>query len=116
MSSYLVAGKLMQRVVIQAPPDDEGTQDAYGQPNGAWTDLATRWASVEPLGLSNTFDADQVRPGGRYTIRHRYVEGLTPRHRYKWGTRILRITDLVEIEARGPGVFEGHEATVEESQ
>lgn len=96
------AGKLRHRVTVQSPPDpaDPAQQDDEGQPTQAWADLATRWASVEPRGSSEAFQAGQVTATATHMVRMRHLDGLTSFCRLKFGSRYLYVQSVANVEER----------------
>lgn len=71
------AGKLNRRVTIQERIENptSGASDPYYQ------DIATVWASVEPLSGRELFLAQQVQSTTDHMIRLRFNSTLEPRHR-----------------------------------
>lgn len=68
------AGSLRQRVTIQSHVQ---TQDEYGEPIEAWSDLATVWAAVEPDKAREFFGAEQIQGQTTVRIRMRYRDDVT---------------------------------------
>jgi len=114
-------GKLRHRITIQEPIS---IQDTYGQPNvwidvGApsgignitdevitaaiaepWADVATIWASIEPLSGREFFAAQQVNAEVTTRIRTRYLAGIKSSMRVVYGSRIFDIQSIIDIEER----------------
>lgn len=68
------AGKLRHRVTIQQPGQ---TQDpATGEPTTDWQDVATVWASVEPLSAREFIAAQAGQSEISARIKIRYREGI----------------------------------------
>lgn len=65
------AGKLRHRVTIQSP--DTTQNPVTGEMVNGWTDVATCWASVEPLSVREFMAsaATQSEISARITIRYR---------------------------------------------
>lgn len=102
------AGQYRHRVEFQAPTE---TPDSYGQPVQEWVTYAKRWASVEPMSGRELARAQQVFAEVTHLIECRHVQGLTAKHRVKWGSRIFELgpplnpgeqggTTVIEITAK----------------
>ena len=89
------AGRLRHRVTIQqlVPDPSIGGEDS-------WHDYATVWAAVEPLRGREYLAAQQegAEVTGRITIR--YIAGLKPTMRIKYGERIYQILSGIDPEER----------------
>lgn len=92
------AGKLKHRVEVQARTVQ---QDTFGDAAEVWTTLAFRWASIEPEGGREVWQADQQRPDVSGTITIRSYRGLTPKHRIKWGSRIFNLESVTDLGEDG---------------
>lgn len=99
----LSAGRLDKRVTIQQLVAASPDQDAGGEPDEAWTDLKTVWASVEPLkgreflAKGREFLASrQVNSEvtGQIVIRKR--AGITAKMRCSYDSRIYDILSVVD--------------------
>lgn len=105
MSVAVQAGRLRHRVSIQAR-QGTGTQDAYGQTTNTtdpWVTVATRWADVRPLEGTEKFVATQsvqVSPEVFFRVTMRYYAGLTPQHRLLFGSRVLEIEAVLNVDER----------------
>lgn len=83
------AGRLRHRVILQSPA---GSADAYGERVTTWTDVATVWAAIDPLTLSQTLQGGQEQAGITHRITIRYsatVAACAADWRVKFGTRVL---------------------------
>ena len=85
------AGKLRHRVIIQYMTE---TPDAYGEPIRSWATLTTVWASIAPVGGREAARADMVSADSTHTVTMRYYPGLSPTHRFLWGTRVFEIVNI----------------------
>lgn len=105
-------GKLDKRITLQTR---SATLDAYGQELNSWTDYATIWANVRPIGgkeAQRQYDLEKVRPFGvesilTHTVAIRYdVRFLPPKTVDAWrisyvtpaGTRIFNILAARDLE------------------
>ena len=92
------AGRLRHRVTIQRPVN---MQSEYGSKTGyAWEDLATVWASVEPLRGREFLDAEAEGAEVTTRIVIRYRENVGPACRVVWGTRAYDVVSTLSVEER----------------
>lgn len=91
------AGKLNRRVTIQ---QRTAGQDALGQSNGAWSDLATLWASVLHLSGLQAIKANAEVSEVQASIRLRYRTDITAGMRAVLGTTIYDIKAVLPDQAR----------------
>ena len=94
----LAAGDLRHRVLIQqqvTTRDDDGVQTTN------WVDVATVWASVEPLSAREFIQSgqDQAAVTARITIRYR--AGLQPSMRLVHRDQIYNIAGLLPDKVSG---------------
>lgn len=83
------AGKLRQRVILQSP---SGSRDAVGERTTTWTDVATVWASVNPLTARELIAAGQMQSELSHRVRIRHssaVAAIDASWRVMFGSRIL---------------------------
>lgn len=85
-------GNLRHRITIQ---QISSTQDDYGQPIDEWTDIATVWASIEPITGREFFAADTINSEISHRIRMRYKPGILPSMRVKFKTRYFDIQSVI---------------------
>jgi SPP1 family predicted phage head-tail adaptor len=78
------AGALRERVTIQTPA--LSTADTYGGKAPQWTDVATVWASVKPVGgAGNEQVAGRMMLAeAQHVVTVRYTSDLTPKCRFAW--------------------------------
>ncbi len=94
-------GKLDRRVTIQTLVE---TQDTLGEPIQTWADLATVWASVEPLRGGELFQAQQVSAEAQTRFRMRYRDDVVATSRLVYDSQNYDIKWIGMI-----GRFEGLE-------
>ncbi|MGB9845892.1 MAG: phage head closure protein, partial [Desulfotomaculales bacterium] len=82
------AGQLRHRVIIQRPTE---TKDQYKRPAIGWADFATVWAAVEPLSGREFLLAQNTNTELTIRVRIRYLRGVTPGMRVKYGDRVFDI-------------------------
>lgn len=81
-------GDLRHRVEVQELVQ---TQNSFGEMEGTYHTLASRWCAIEPLTSKELFAAMQVQSNVSHKVRMRYLAGLRPKMRFKMGTRIFNI-------------------------
>lgn len=105
----LPAGILRERFVIEFPTE---TRNALGESVQAWQTVGERLGSYEENAYIEQDRRGQIGGSVSATVRMRFFNGLTGKHRLRWasrGNRILYISSVVERGNR-----EEHELTVEE--
>lgn len=69
-------GRLRHRITLQKPV---AQSDTFGQKPASWTDVATVWASVDPLSATRMSGAKELEEGGVETARDAVRVVLRPR-------------------------------------
>jgi len=90
------AGKLRQRVIIQYKVV---SQDGFGQEQITWTELATVWASVEPLTGREYMEGRQEAAEVSTRIRIRHRSGVEPEQRVVHGSIVYNILSVLHVES-----------------
>jgi len=80
--------QLRHRVTLQQP---SLASDGMGGGIRTWTDVATVWASIEPLRGSSFWQAQQVQAKTTHTVTIRYRPGITTDYRIAFGSRRFQI-------------------------
>lgn len=91
-------GKLRHRVVLQQPIS---TQSESGAETITWQDVATFWASVEPLAGRELVQAQQVQADSTFRAICRYRAGVTSQMRLSFNGRALNIGNVNSFEEKG---------------
>ena len=91
----LRSGELRHRVRIQARASGVGSR---GESTGDWADVAQRWASIVTLSGDELERARQRMPEARLQVRIRYLAELTTRHRLLFGSRVLQIGHVDDVD------------------
>lgn len=94
----LPAGKFSHRVLIQ---QQETTRDSDGVEHTAWIDVATVWASVEPLSAREFIQSGQTQSAVTARITMRYREGMLPTMRLVHRGEIFNIAGLLPDKVSG---------------
>lgn len=91
------AGRLRKRVTIQAKTV---VRDGYGGETVNWSDMATIWASVEPLNGREYFAAQQEHAEVTTRIRMRYRKAITTSNRITHANRVYNIHEVINPDMR----------------
>lgn len=89
--------KLRHRVTIQ---NKVTLPDGYGGVTSTWQDVATVWASVEPLNGRELYAAQQVKAELSHRVRIRYMSGIKPEMRIAFDNRTFEIEAIIDPEER----------------
>jgi SPP1 family predicted phage head-tail adaptor len=93
------AGWMRHRVTIQART---AAQDGYGERQPAWADVATVWASVEPLRGREYLEGRQEQADISHRVAMRHRPGVSPAMRLQLeGGRVLVIESVINPLERG---------------
>ena len=91
------AGALRHRIEIQVAST---TQNAAGEPSGTWSASSYAYAAIWPLRGSEYLNASQERSSVTHRVRIRYLSGLTPENRIKFGSRYFNIVSVISVDER----------------
>lgn len=91
------AGELRHRITIEQVTE---TRDVIGGVTESWSTFATRWAAVEPLAGREYFSAQQEEADVDHRIRLRYLAGVVPKMRVKFGARLFDIQTVLNLDER----------------
>jgi len=94
------AGKLRHKVTIQSLVAGSPQQKPSGEPDTAWTDLLTCWASVEPLKGRELFAAQEHHSEIEVRVRIRYRSGLNAAMRVVFEGLYYNIAAILDPELR----------------
>lgn len=86
------AGPLNKRVTFQRRVTG---RDEFGQPVEGWEDIATVWASVEPISGRELLAAQQVMGETTHRLRCRYRSGLTAANRALYKGRVFDLQPAI---------------------
>lgn len=90
-------GKLRHRITLQKQVN---TVNDYGGAVTTWKNVATVWADVRPLSGREYFSAQQVQSEVTTQIWLRYLDGIMPTMRVKFGKRTLEIVSVLNMQER----------------
>lgn len=91
------AGPKRKRVTVQS---QSITIDSYGQETKVWTDSSTHWAHVESLSGNFTENAGQQKDNLTHQVTMRWFAGLNPTQRLLFGSKILNIFYINNVDER----------------
>ena len=86
-------GDLRQRITLQKSVK---TPDGHKGSTEQWQDLATIWASVEPLSGREWFQSHQIKAEVTHRVKVRYREDITVQMRFKHRDRNLYIESIID--------------------
>lgn len=91
-------GRLRHRVTLQ---EYKEVVDQYGTPiDQGWQDVATVWASVEPIQGREYVLLQNTQAEVTTRIRIRYRAGVKPAMRLLYGARVFDIQAVIDFEER----------------
>lgn len=96
--SNVAAGDLRHRVLIQ---EQITSRDSDGVEQTVWEDVATVWASVEPLSAREFIQSGQTQAAVTARITIRYRAGLVASMRLVHRGQVFNIAGLLPDKASG---------------
>ena len=87
-SEFIDPGALRHEVALQ---NAELTPDGLGGHADAWTEIATVFARIEPVGEESRFGAGQIRETATHRFTVRYRSDITSGMRFVRGGRLFDI-------------------------
>jgi putative phage head-tail adaptor len=90
-------GKLRHRITLLRQVNEVND---YGASTQTWKRVATVWANVRPLSGREYFSAQQVQSEITTQIWLRYIEGIKPTMKVKFGEREFEILSVLNIQER----------------
>jgi len=90
-------GKLRNKITIQKPIE---TTNDEGEIIQTWEEFATVWAEINPLIGREYWASKQTTSEVTGKIRIRYIAGITPKMRVKFGERIFNIEGLINPDEK----------------
>ena len=91
------AGTLRHYITIESQAT---TQNAAGEPSGTWSASSYAYAAIWPLRGSEYLNASQERSSVTHRVRIRYLSGLAPENRIKFGSRYFNIVSIINVDER----------------
>lgn len=90
-------GEMRHRITLQQPMEAD---DGHKGHTVSWQDLATLWASVEPLSGREYFYSHQIKAEVTHRVKIRYREDITVKMRIKHRDRVLEIESILDKKER----------------
>lgn len=91
------AGALRHSVIIQtSTPSQSGT----GEVTESWGTFATVKASISPSSGREFFASEQLNAEMSHKVKIRYLSGVTTKMRVLFGSRVLDILSIVNIDEK----------------
>jgi SPP1 family predicted phage head-tail adaptor len=91
------SGKLRHKVLIESAAE---AQDSFGEPDPTWSTFGTAWAAIAPLTGREAVTAQQIDAQIDHKVTIRYLAGVAPKMRVKFGSRIFNIISVANIDER----------------
>jgi SPP1 family predicted phage head-tail adaptor len=91
-------GELRLRLTIEAPVERD---DGEGGVIRDWEDAGDVWAALASLAMDERTAADLTAPLLKYRLVLRRYADLTATHRFRLGSRVLRIRAMRDPDERG---------------
>jgi SPP1 family predicted phage head-tail adaptor len=105
----VLAGVLRESIVIETPVE---IRNEVGEATQEWVEFARRRAGVEQIGYTELQRMNQTGGSATFTVRLRYVAGVSGNMRIRWVSRANRILYIASIVESGNR--QEHEFTCEE--
>lgn len=91
------AGLLRHWITIQQTSDPE---NQWGEITDGWTTFAQVWAWVRPLRGEELVKAQQIQATVTDGVRLRHQDGVKPKMRILFGSRVLGILSVINVAER----------------
>jgi SPP1 family predicted phage head-tail adaptor len=90
-------GKLRHLITIEQVAE---TQDTDGSAIETWSTFAAVQASIEPISGREYFAAQSTQADVTHRISLRYLDGVIPKMRVKYGSRLFDILSAINVNER----------------
>lgn len=98
MSRYRInPGEFRHIITFQVPDDNKND---YGEDNGQWKDILTTRAAIYPVSGKEFYAAETVNSEITHKINMRYMRGLKPSMRIKFGDRYFNIISIINFQEK----------------
>lgn len=98
MSKYRInAGKYRHVIAIEKL---DKNKNKYGEPTNKWIEFLQVRAAIYPISGREFFSAEKVNSEVTHKINIRYIKGLTPDMRIKFGDRLFSIISIINFQER----------------
>lgn len=92
------AGNLRNLIIIEQATE---TFNSEGELVTTWATYKSVWAEILPLVGREFWASKQVNSETTGKLRIRYIAGITPKMRIKFGNRYFEILGVINIEEKG---------------
>lgn len=75
-------------------------QDSYGENDDDWIDVLKTRAGIYPISGREFFAAETVNSEVSHKVHTRYVKGITPDMRVKFGDRFFKIVSVINFQEK----------------
>ncbi len=93
----MTAGELRTRLSLEAP---SRASDGGGGASITWQEVAEVWAAVRPQSAQENLALDRVAGSVSHEIVIRFRAGVTPKMRFRQGTRVFGILAAFDPDLR----------------
>lgn len=99
MARYRInPGELRHKIIFQK--FDKEHQDDYGEPEPMWVDVLTTRVAIYPISGRDFYAAEKENSEVTHKINLRYIKGLLPSMRIKFGDRLFSIISIINFQER----------------
>ncbi len=91
------AGLMRRRIVIEETTQG---QNSFGEVTDSWGTFATRWARMESLQGREFWSSLQVNAERVVRFTMRYLDGVTPKMRVNYDSRLFNIAHVQHDEGK----------------
>lgn len=92
------AGSLTSRLEVQ---EETRVKNGSGGYTSSWVKLKEIWALVRPASGRDLYWGQMLQQRITHTVTLRFDADITAKHRFRFGSRILRILSVVNLDERG---------------
>ena len=93
-----IPASFRKRITIQTKSDASDGQGGFTE---TWNDLATVYASIEPLKAFERYQAMQMQTPVTHKIVMRYRDDVPTTARIRFGDRVFWVKEIINVEERG---------------
>lgn len=93
----IAAGKLRHRVTIKT---SASARDSHGGIVLTYSSARSRWAAIEPVGGTESREADAPQPEVTHRIRMRHGSSITPKDRIEFDDRTFEVVNVLNVDER----------------
>lgn len=99
MARYRInPGELRHKIIFQKL--DKDAENDYGEPIEKWDDISSTKGGIYPISGREFYAAETVNSEVSHKVNIRYIKGLTPDMRIKFGDRLFFIISIINFQER----------------